>query len=116
SGALGDTLVAYTVEALQQEPTHITLSGPRVVIATQDALSASEPDEVARGAIEFRDLDGPIAVAPAGGTGRVRRVVTAGGYAYVADYLGGLRVYRSGVSDSSLVGVLPTPLAAGVLD
>jgi hypothetical protein len=116
SGALGDTLVGYTVEALQQEPTHVTLSGPRVVIATQDALSASEPDEVAQGAIEFRDLDGPIAVAPAGGTGRVRRVVAAGGYAYVADYSGGLRVYRASATDSSLVGVLPATSSGRVLD
>jgi hypothetical protein len=116
SGALGDTLVGYTVEGLQQEPTHVTLSGPRVVIATQDALSASEPDEVARGAIEFRDLDGPIAVAPAGGTGRVRRVVAAGGYAYVADYSGGLRVYRASATDSTLVGVLPTTSSGRVLD
>jgi len=116
SGALGDTLVGYTVEGLQHEPTHVTLSGPRVVIATQDALSATEPDEVARGAIEFRDLDGPIAVAPAGGTGRVRRVVAAGGYAYVADYSGGLRVYRASATDSALVGVLPTTSSGRVLD
>jgi len=116
SGALGDTLVGYTVEALQQEPTHVTLSGPRVVIATQDALSANEPDEVARSAIELRDLDGPIAVPPAGGTGRVRRVVAVGGYAYVADYSGGLRVYRASATDSSLVGVLPTTSSGRVLD
>lgn len=116
SGALGDTLGGYTVEALQQEPTHVTLSGSRAIIATQDALSASEPDEVGRGAIEFRDVDTPIAVAPAGGTGRVRRVVAAGGYAYVADYSGGLRVYRSGIADSSLVGVLPTTPSGRVLD
>jgi hypothetical protein len=116
SGALGDTLGGYTVESLGEEPTHVTLVGTRAIIATQDVITPSEPDEVGRSLIEVRDIDVPIAVAPAGGTGRVRRVVTAGGYAYVADYLGGLRVYRSGVSDSSLVGVLPTPLAAGVLD
>ncbi|HEX5031824.1 MAG TPA: hypothetical protein VFX78_10250, partial [Candidatus Eisenbacteria bacterium] len=116
SGALGDTLVGYTVEALQQEPTHVTLLGSRVVIATQDALAASEPDEVARGAIEFRDLESPIVVAPAGGTGRVRRVAAAGGYAYVADYSGGLRVYRSSATDSTLVGVLPTTPSGRVLD
>ena len=116
SGALGDSLVGYTVEALQQEPTHVTLSGSRVVIATQDALAASEPDEVAWGAIEFRDLEGPIAVAPAGGTGRVRRLVAAGGYAYVADYSGGLRVYRSSAMDSTVVGVLPTTPSGRVLD
>jgi len=116
SGALGDTLGGYTVEALEQEPTQVTLSGTRAIIATQDALSASEPDEVGRGAIELRDVDTPIAVAPAGGTGRVRRVVAAGGYAYVADYSGGLRVYRSGIADSSLVGVLPTTPSGRVLD
>jgi len=116
SGALGDTLGGYTVESLEQEPTHVTLMGTRAIVATQDVITANEPDEVGRSAIEVRDLDAPIAVAPAGGTGRVRRVVTAGGYAYIANYLGGLRIYRSGVSDTSLVGVLPTTPAAGVLD
>jgi hypothetical protein len=116
SGAMGDTLGGYTVESLEQEPTHVTLVGTRAIVATQDVITANEPDEVGRSAIEVRDLDAPIAVPPAGGTGRVRRVVTAGGYAYVADYLGGLRVYRSSASDSSLVGVLPTTPAAAVLD
>ena len=116
SGAQGDVLGGYTVEALQQEPTHVTLSGSRVLIATQDATFASEPDEVAWSAIEFRDLESPIAVAPAGGTGRVRRVVAAGGYAYVADYSGGLRVYRSSATDSTLVGVLPSTSSGRVFD
>ena len=116
TGALGDTLGGYTVEPLDQEPTHVTLVGTRAIVTTQEVIAANEPDEVGRSVIEVRDIDVPIAVAPAGGTGRVRRVVTAGGYAYVADYLGGLRVYRSGVSDTSLVGVLPTTLASGVLD
>src|SRR4029079_9413297 len=37
SGALGDTLVAYTVEALQQEPQPVTPCGPRV--GTEDTAA-----------------------------------------------------------------------------
>ena len=116
TGAVGDTLTGYTVEPLEQEPTHVTLSGSRVVVPTQDAITADEPDEIGRSVIEMRDLTGPSAIAPMGGTGRVRRVVHQGGLAYIADYTGGLRIYRAGSADTSLVGVLPVPTANRVMD
>jgi hypothetical protein len=116
AGALGDTLVNATLEALSLDPFHVTLSGDRVLLATRDAEAPQEPDEVGRSAIEFRDLDGPTPFPPAGGTGRTRRVVQVAGYAYVADYTGGLRIYRAGGTDTSLVGVLPPPPSGRAVD
>jgi hypothetical protein len=116
SGAAGDTLVGFTSENLQLEPTRVTLTGSRVVVSTQSALSSEEPDEIGRSAIELRDLDTPGAVATLGGTGRTRRVAIHQGYAYVADYVGGLRVYRADGPDTSLVGVLPVSGFSRVVD
>lgn len=107
AGSEGEILTNPTFESLPLEPVHVALSGSRVVISTQDSDSPQEPDEVGRSVIELRDLDAPIAPPAVGGTGRTRRVAWSAGLAYVADYTGGLRVYRAGGADTSLVGVLP---------
>jgi hypothetical protein len=116
AGASGDSLLSFTSENLQLEPTRVSLVGNRVVVSTQDVLAAVDPDEIARSAIELRDLDAPGPVATLGGTGRTRRVVHDAGYAYVADYTGGLRIYRAQDSDTSLVGVLPAPPFGRIVD
>src|SRR6266850_194813 len=116
SGTGGNVLVNPTFESLSLEPIHVALSGSRVVISVQDVEAAQEPDEVGRSAIEFRDLDVPLAIPAVGGTGRTRRVAWSAGLAYVADYTGGLRVYRAGGSDTSLVGVLPLGTTTRVVD
>jgi len=116
SGAAGDTLGNATVEALAFDPYDVTLVGTRIVLASRDVESPQEPDEVGLSKIEFRDLAGPEPFPPVGGTGRTRRVVTQGGLVYVADYTGGFRIYHSGLSDTSLVGVLPPPPAGRAVD
>ena len=116
TGAAGDTLVNATLEALTLDPFHVTLSGSRVLLATRDLEAPQEPDEVGRSAIEFRDLNGPTPFPPVGGTGRTRRVVQVAGYAYVADYTGGLRIYRASDADTALVGVLPVPPNGRAID
>ncbi|TMQ63882.1 MAG: hypothetical protein E6K79_09650 [Candidatus Eisenbacteria bacterium] len=116
SGSGGATLINPTFESLPLEPIHIALSGSRVAISVQDVDSAQDPDEVGRGAIEFRDLDLTLAIPAVGGTGRTRRVAWSAGLAYVADYTGGLRIYRADGSDTSLVGVLPLGSSTRVVD
>ncbi|HEU5310019.1 MAG TPA: FlgD immunoglobulin-like domain containing protein, partial [Candidatus Eisenbacteria bacterium] len=88
--------------------TRVSLVGDAAVLSTQSVLTAEEPDEVARSLIEVRGIGGLGYENTRGiATGRTRRVVTHAGYAYVADYTGGLRVYRAAGNDTSLVGVLP---------
>ena len=116
SGTDGAVLINPTFESLSLEPIHIALSGSRVLISAQDVESAQEPDEIGRGAIEFRDLSATLAIPAVGGTGRTRRVAWSAGLAYVADYTGGLRVYRADGSDTSLVGVLPLGASTRVID
>lgn len=120
SGASGQLLVNPTFESLPLEPIHVRLSGSRVVISAQDVASTQEPDEVAQSAIELRDLNVTLSGPDLGGTGRTRRVAWSAGYAYVADYTGGLRIYRAGGADSSLVGALAfgpnTPVVDVALD
>lgn len=116
NGAAGDSLGSATLEALTFDPYHVTLIGSRIVLASQDVESPQEPDEVGLSMIEFRDLIGPEPFPPVGGTGRTRRVVTQGGLAYVADYIGGFRIYHSGLTDTSLVGVLASPPAGRAVD
>ncbi len=106
SGTQGETLVNPTLESLSLEPVQVTLSGSRVVISTQDVAVAQEPDEVGASLIELRDLDVALSGPGLGGTGRTRRVARSDGYAYVADYTGGLRIYRADGSDTSLVGAV----------
>lgn len=116
AGVNGDSLVSFTSENLELEPVRVSLVGSAVVLSTQNVLSADEPDEVARSAIELRFLDDPGAALTRGGTGRTRRVAIDAGLAYVADHTGGLRIYRADGPDTSLVGVLPASGFARVLD
>lgn len=116
SGAAGELLINPTFESLPLEPVHVALLGSRVVIATQDVDVAQEPDEVGRSVIELRDLDASLSGPPIGGTGRTRRIAWNGGYAYVADYTGGFRIYRADGADTSLVGVLPLGPGGRVVD
>lgn len=106
TGTEGERLVNPTLESLPLEPVQVALSGSRVVISAQDVAVAQEPDEVGQSVILLRDLDVTIAGPGIGGTGRTRRVAWNDGYAYVADYTGGLRIYRADGSDTSLVGAI----------
>ncbi|HET9252123.1 MAG TPA: FlgD immunoglobulin-like domain containing protein [Candidatus Eisenbacteria bacterium] len=117
SGFEGDSLTSFTSESIQLEPTRVSLVGDTVVLSTQSTLVADEPDEVARSQMELRDLDAPgLQSTMGGGTGRTRRVAVHAGYAYVADYTGGLRIYRAAGSDTSLVGALPVTGFTRVMD
>ena len=112
-GALGESLLANPGESLELEPHSIGVNGPRAIVTTRDVLSATEPDEVGKSQIEFPASSSALLppIAPVRHSGRSRRVVLNGGYAYVADYTGGLRIFRAAGSDTSLVGVLP-PIAS----
>jgi hypothetical protein len=80
-------------------------------------VSAVDPDEVGRSQIEFplSAAVPPAPIAPIRRMGRSRRIVIDQGLAYVADYTGGLRIYRAGAADTSLVGVVPaTPTGPAV--
>lgn len=107
-GALGESLLAHPGETLELEPHSVAVDGVRAIVTTRDVLASIEPDEVGRSQIEFpvssRAVLTPI--APVRHSGRARRMVVQAGYAYVADYTGGLRVYRAGGVDTSLVGLL----------
>jgi len=114
SGALGETLQPQTGEALELEPVAVAADGARAYTTTRDVLTASDPDEVGRSQIEF-PISSSIAqtpIPPIRSLGRSRRIVVHSGLAYVADYTGGLRIYRAGGADTSLVGALP-PTANG---
>jgi len=92
----------------------VAVDGLYATVTTRDVVSAIDPDEVGRSQIEF-PLSGGVPrtpIAPVRNLGRSRRIVVDRGLAYVADYTGGLRIYRAGGSDTSLVGVLP-PAANG---
>ncbi len=107
AGAAGDSLAGETVRILSQDPAYARLSGDLAVASTYDQIAAAPPDESARSLLEFVSVSGGAEPPPVGGTGRVRRVAVAGGLAYVADYTEGLRIYRAGGGDSSLVGAAP---------
>ena len=108
-GAVGESLLAHPGEALELEPHSVAVDGTRAIVTTRDLLSATEPDEVGRSQIEFPTSSSaslpPLAAVRH--SGRSRRVAIRSGYAYVADYSGGLRIYRAGDADTSLIGVLP---------
>ncbi|HEY6572153.1 MAG TPA: FlgD immunoglobulin-like domain containing protein, partial [Candidatus Eisenbacteria bacterium] len=108
-GALGESLLAHAGETLELEPHSVAVDGARAIVTTRDVLAAIEPDEVGRSQIEF-PASSSAALPPIGAvrhSGRSRRIVVDSGYAYVADYTGGLRIYRAEDADTSLVGVLP---------
>jgi len=66
--------------------------------------------------VSIHSLTGPGFLGPYGGTGRTRRVAWESGYAYVADYTGGLRIYRAAEPDTGLVGALAPSGGARVVD
>jgi hypothetical protein len=118
SGAQGEILAAQPDESLELEPIAVAAVGGRAVAATRDAVNPAEPDEVGRSQLEF-PLSAPSPVTPiepVRSIGRARRVAIRGGspsgLAFVAAYTGGLRIYRAGGADTSLVGHLP-PLGNG---
>ncbi len=117
AGSLGDSLIDKVVSLTTLDlPVAVSLISGHAIIATDSQPEPPAPDEVARSAIEDRDLALGVTSPPIGNTGRVRRVAQSGGYAYVADYSGGLRIYRTGGSDSTLVGVLPALPNGNVYD
>lgn len=107
TGALGDTLTGETSRILALSPVHARLIADWIVASTVDQIAPAPPDETGWSLLEFVSLSGAVEPAPVGGMGRVRRVAARDGLAYVADYSGGLRIYRAGGGDSSLVGVAP---------
>jgi hypothetical protein len=116
AGAARDSLAGETVRILSQDPAHARLSGSLAVASTYDQIDVAPPDESGRSLLEFVSTTGGAEPAPVGGTGRVRRVAVASGLAYVADYTGGFRIYRSGGGDSALVGVAPPGLNSRSVD
>jgi len=111
TGAAGDTLGTGDFRVLTGDPAHARLAGAGVdaiVASTYDVIVPTPPDESGLSLLEITSISGAPDAADIGATGRVRRVVARNGLAYVADYTGGLRIYRSGgaVTDSSLVGAL----------
>jgi len=107
SGASGETLVGGTFRLLTGDPAHARVIGDWIVASTVDQIAPAEPDETGASLLELVSLSGAPDPASIGGSGRVRRVAVKNGLAYVADYSGGLRIYRAGGADSSLVGVAP---------
>lgn len=109
SGAMGESLLANPGESLELESHSVAVDGTRAITTTRDISSATEPDEVGSSQIEFPASSQAVLppIAPVRHSGRSRRIVLNGGYAYVADYTGGLRVFRAAGADTSLVGVLP---------
>lgn len=116
TGVDGNDLTPIGVDLLDLEPRHVRLRGDMAIMSTYDQLAATEPDELVRSALEFARISGGVAPEPTGGTGRTRRVVASDGLAYVADYSGGLRIYRAAGPDTSLVGVLPGPTSDLIVD
>ncbi len=116
AGAAGDSLTGETVRITDQDPAHARLSGDLAVVSTYDQIAPTPPEEAGRSLLEFVSVSGGAEPPPVGGTGRVRRVAVAGGLAYVADYTEGLRIYRAGGGDSSLVGAAPPAPGSRAVD
>lgn len=113
-GALGESLLAHPGELLELESHSVAVDGVRAIVTTRDVLTAPDPDEVGRSQLEFPASSQAVLdpIAPVRHSGRSRRVVVRNGLAYVADYTGGLRIFRAAGPDTGLVGTLP-PLANG---
>lgn len=116
AGAGSDSLVNETDHLLALEPADVSIVAGHALVSSASELSFDEPDEIGRSAIEDHDLGTGGTLPPVGGTGRVRRVAYDRGYAFVADYTGGLRVYRASGADTALVGVLPPAPGSRVYD
>ncbi|MGE5180219.1 MAG: FlgD immunoglobulin-like domain containing protein [Bacteroidota bacterium] len=108
TGAAGDSLAAETVWVPVGDPAHVRLVGDWITASTYEQVAPAEPDESGFSLLERVSLSGAPDPAPIGGSGRVRRVAVRDGLAYVADYTGGLRIYRNAPGDSSLVGTSPS--------
>jgi hypothetical protein len=115
-GAAADSLTGETSRVLTLDPAHVRLSGDLAVASTYEVIHPAPPDESGLSLLEFISLSGAPEPAPVGGTGRVRRVVAANGFAYVADYTGGFRAYHVAPADTSLVGGTPGALNSRVVD
>ena len=115
-GAAADSLTGETSRVLIGDPTHVRLSGDLAVSSTQEQVTPTAPDESGFSLLEFVSLSGAPEPAPVGGTGRVRRVVSANGFAYVADFTGGFRVYHVSGADTSLVGQAPGGVNSRAVD
>ncbi|HXF58390.1 MAG TPA: hypothetical protein VN539_01030, partial [Candidatus Saccharimonadales bacterium] len=118
SGPKGRTLVSEVDHLAALDPFHIALVGGLAVISEDEFATPIEPDEVGTSLLEVRDVSQPAQPGrtTTTGLGRARRVVYDAGLAYVADYTGGLRIYRAAPADTSLVGVLPLAGNARVFD
>ncbi|HYQ89487.1 MAG TPA: FlgD immunoglobulin-like domain containing protein [Candidatus Binatia bacterium] len=109
SGLKGRTLASQTDRLTSIDAFHVTLVGGLAVLSEDDQSPPPEPDEVANSLVEVLDVAQPLQPGrtQTTGQGRARRVVGDQGLAYLADYTGGLRIYRAGSADTSLVGVVP---------
>lgn len=108
-GATGGVLGSEVDRVTTIEPFHVSLVGGLAIVSEDDQFLPAEPDEVSRSLLETLDVGQPALPArtTTTGEGRVRRVAWGQGLAYVADYSGGLRIYRAAQADTSLVGVSP---------
>jgi hypothetical protein len=108
SGPKGGTLTSEVDRLAAIEPFEVSLVGGLAIVSEDDQAQPFEPDEVARSLLEILDVAQPAVPGrtTTTGLGRARRVVWDQGLAYVADYTGGMRIYRGGSADTSLVGVL----------
>jgi hypothetical protein len=118
SGPKGGTLLNEQDRVASLDPFHVAVVGGLAVVSEDDAASPLDPDEAGTSVLEIRDVTQP---AQSGrttttGLGRARRVIVDSGLAYVADYTGGLRIYRAAPADTSLVGVLPVTGTTRVYD
>lgn len=119
SGAKGGVLTPQAPLRLTTiEPFHVSIVGGFAVVSEDDQTQTSEPDELGQSLLEIFDVAQPAQPSrtTTTGAGRVRRVAWGDSLAYVADYTGGLRIYRAGSADTSLVGVLAPSGNARVYD
>jgi hypothetical protein len=117
-GAKGELLASEVDRLTAIEPFHVSIVGGFAVVSEDDQTQASEPDEVGQSLLEIFDVAQPAQPprTTTTGAGRARRVALDDSFAYLADYTGGLRVYRAGSADTSLVGVLAPSGNARVYD
>jgi hypothetical protein len=118
SGPKGATLGGEVDRLTALSAFHVALVGGRAILSEDESSAPTEPDEVGTSQLEMLDVAQPLQAGftSTTGLGRARRVLIDSGLAYVADYTGGLRVYRVAPVDTSLVGVLPLPGNARVYD
>ena len=108
SGAKGGVLASEVDRLTAMEPFHVSIVGGFALVSEDDLTLPGEPDEVGQSLLEIFDVAQPAQPSrtTTTGTGRVRRIAWDAGLVYAADYTGGLRIYRAGSADTSLVGTL----------